>query len=63
MALAGCALVSVVTTVGIVVALLVPALEFFGEVNPVDFLFGTNWAPLSRPRTSACFRSWRARCS
>ena len=34
MALAGCALVSVVTTVGIVIALLVPALEFFGEVNP-----------------------------
>jgi phosphate transport system permease protein len=49
MALAGCALVSVITTVGIVVALLVPALEFFGEVNPLDFLFGTDWAPLFSP--------------
>ena len=37
------------TTVGIVIALLVPALEFFGEVDPVDFLFGTNWAPLFSP--------------
>ena len=49
MALAGCALVSVVTTVGIVIALLVPALEFFAEVNPIEFLFGTNWAPLFSP--------------
>ncbi len=48
-ALAGCALLSVVTTVGIVIALLVPALEFFAEVNPLDFLFGTNWAPLFSP--------------
>ena len=48
-ALAGCALVSVITTVGIVIALLVPALEFFGEVSPIDFLFGTNWAPLFSP--------------
>ena len=48
-ALAGCALVSVITTVGIVVALLVPALEFFREVSPLDFLFGTNWAPLFSP--------------
>ena len=49
MALAGCALVSVITTVGIVIALLVPALEFFREVDPADFLFGTNWAPLFSP--------------
>ena len=49
MALAGCALVSVITTVGIVIALLLPALEFFREVDPADFLFGTNWAPLFSP--------------
>jgi phosphate transport system permease protein len=48
-ALAGCALVSVITTVGIVIALLVPAAEFFGEVNPLDFLLGTDWAPLFSP--------------
>ena len=31
------------------VALLVPAIEFFREVNPIDFFTGTNWAPLFEP--------------
>jgi phosphate transport system permease protein len=44
-----CALVSVATTVGIVVALVEPALEFFGEISVVDFLTGTEWAPLFEP--------------
>ena len=44
--LALCALVSVATTVGIVVALFVPAFEFFGEVSFVDYITGTEWAPL-----------------
>ena len=47
--LAVCALISVATTVGIVVALFVPAIEFFQEVSIVDFLTGTNWAPLFEP--------------
>ena len=47
--LALCALVSVATTVGIVVALFVPAIEFFGEISIVDFLSGTEWAPLFEP--------------
>jgi phosphate transport system permease protein len=47
--LAFCALVSIATTVGIVVALIFPALEFFAEVNPLDFFTGTNWAPLFEP--------------
>jgi phosphate transport system permease protein len=47
--LALCALVSVATTVGIVVALFVPAFEFFGEISIVDFLTGTEWAPLFEP--------------
>ena len=47
--LALCALVSVATTVGIVVALLQPALEFFREVNFIDFITGTRWAPLFEP--------------
>jgi phosphate transport system permease protein len=47
--LALCALVSVATTVGIVVALFVPAFEFFGEVSIVDFLTGTEWSPLFEP--------------
>ena len=47
--LALCAFVSVATTVGIVVALFVPAIEFFGDVSIVDFLTGTEWAPLFEP--------------
>ena len=48
-ALALCAFVSVATTVGIVVALFVPAIEFFSEISIVDFLTGTDWAPLFEP--------------
>jgi phosphate transport system permease protein len=44
-----CALVSVATTVGIVVALLEPAIEFFREISIVDYLTGTDWAPLFEP--------------
>jgi phosphate transport system permease protein len=47
--LALCALVSVATTVGILVALLQPAIDFFREISIVDFLTGTNWAPLFEP--------------
>jgi phosphate transport system permease protein len=48
-ALALCAFVSVATTVGIVVALFLPAIEFFGEISIVDFLTGREWAPLFEP--------------
>jgi phosphate transport system permease protein len=44
--LALCALVSVATTVGIVAALFLPAFEFFQTVNFVDYITGTEWAPL-----------------
>jgi phosphate transport system permease protein len=47
--LALCALVSVATTVGIVVALFEPAIEFFREVSIGDFLAGSEWAPLFEP--------------
>ena len=47
--LALCALVSVATTVGIVVALFVPAFEFFREISIVDFLTGRDWSPLFEP--------------
>jgi phosphate transport system permease protein len=47
--LALCALISVATTVGIVLSLLLPALEFFAEVSPVGFFTGTTWAPLFEP--------------
>jgi phosphate transport system permease protein len=47
--LAVCALVSVATTVGIVIALFVPAFEFFQAISIVDFLTGTDWSPLFEP--------------
>lgn len=39
------AAVTVVTTVGILIALLIPSLSFFAEVPVLEFLFGTRWAP------------------
>ena len=44
-ALLGCALVSILTTVGIVVVLVVEAAQFFREVSVVEFLTGTKWSP------------------
>jgi phosphate transport system permease protein len=44
-----CALISVATTVGIVLALFLPAIEFFQDVSIVEFLTGTEWAPLFEP--------------
>jgi phosphate transport system permease protein len=46
-----CAFVSVATTIGIVVALAQPTIEFFGKVNVLDYLTGTNWAPLFKPQS------------
>jgi phosphate transport system permease protein len=47
--LAACAFVSIATTVGILVALLEPSLDFFREVPVWDFVSGTNWSPLFEP--------------
>jgi phosphate transport system permease protein len=38
--------ISVLTTLGIVLSLVLPALDFFREVSPWEFLTGTTWAPL-----------------
>ena len=46
-----CALLSVVTTVGIVVTLLTEAVPFFGEVSILSFLTGTVWTPLFADRS------------
>jgi phosphate transport system permease protein len=40
------AVVSVLTTFGIVISLLIPSIEFFTEIPIGDFLFGTTWTPL-----------------
>ena len=39
-----CALVAIMTTVGIVMSVLFESIRFFGQVSPVDFLFGTQWS-------------------
>lgn len=43
------AAVAVLTTAAIILALLVPSIEFFGTVSPVAFLTGTDWSPLFEP--------------
>jgi phosphate ABC transporter permease protein PstC len=40
------AAISVLTTIGIVFALLSESLSFFGEVSLTDFLLGSKWTPL-----------------
>lgn len=44
-----CALLSVLTTIGIVVALLDVALGFFAEVPVTEFLTGLRWSPTIEP--------------
>ena len=41
-----CAAITVLTTVGIVVILVVEGLQFFGEVSPWEFFTGRKWTPL-----------------
>ncbi|MDQ4149986.1 MAG: phosphate ABC transporter permease subunit PstC [Actinomycetota bacterium] len=40
-----CGLISVLTTVGIVMALLSETINFFREISPLDYFTGTSWAP------------------
>ena len=46
-----CALISIVTTAGIVWVLASESFLFFREVSPFSFLFGTRWAPMLEPRS------------
>ncbi len=41
----GAAWISILITGGILIALLIPSMEFFAQVPVTDFLFGTRWAP------------------
>jgi len=43
------AVVSILTTTGIVVSLLRETIVFFGEIGFVDYIFGTKWSPLFEP--------------
>ncbi|MGZ8401299.1 MAG: phosphate ABC transporter permease subunit PstC [Methyloceanibacter sp.] len=40
-----CALVAILTTLGIVLSLLIEALRFFEKVSPFEFFFGLSWEP------------------
>lgn len=42
-----CAVIAILTTVGIVFALLGPTIGFFVDIPLTNFLFGTHWSPLS----------------
>lgn len=44
--LAFCALITILTTIGIIGVLLYEAIGFFREVSIIDFLTGTEWTPL-----------------
>lgn len=46
-----CALLSIFTTLGIILTLSFETFEFFREISPLEFLFGTRWAPLLVPRS------------
>ena len=50
-ALGLCALVTLVTTIGIVLVLSSETIPFFQEVSITDFLFGTRWTPLLEPKS------------
>src|SRR5690625_1714157 len=45
-ALAACALITILTTVGIILVLVIEAVAFFREVSIVEFLTSTKWTPL-----------------
>ena len=49
--LALCAIMSIVTTVGIVVILLSEAIPFFTEVSFWEFVTGKDWSPLFTPQS------------
>jgi phosphate transport system permease protein len=45
------AMVSVITTLGIVITLVVESAGFFREVSPWEFLTGTRWTPILKPQS------------
>ena len=44
--LAACSVITILTTIGIILILLVEAVAFFQEVSIIDFLTDTQWTPL-----------------
>lgn len=50
-ALFTCASISIFTTLGIIYILLSESFQFFTHISPIEFFFGTEWAPLFEPRS------------
>jgi phosphate transport system permease protein len=48
--LLSCATISIITTVGIVLVLVIESMQFFRTVSVVEFLTGTKWSPLLKPQ-------------
>ncbi|MFA7440450.1 MAG: phosphate ABC transporter permease subunit PstC [Sphingomonadaceae bacterium] len=48
-------LVAILTTFGIVASLIFESMRFFSKVSPIEFLFGTHWAPESGTYGSGSF--------
>jgi len=46
-----CALVTVLTTLGIIIVLITGSIPFFRNVSIVQFFTGTEWSPIIRPRS------------
>jgi phosphate transport system permease protein len=46
-----CATVSILTTIGILFTLFYQALSFFDEISVWEFLTGTRWTPILKPRS------------
>lgn len=47
----GCALISVLTTIGILFSLISQAMGFFFEVSVWEFISGTRWTPILKPQS------------
>jgi phosphate transport system permease protein len=37
--------IAILTTIGIILSLMFESIRFFGQVNPLEFLFGLTWSP------------------
>ena len=48
---ATCALVTVLTTIGIILVLIEGSVGFFADVSLVEYLSGTEWSPIIEPRS------------
>jgi len=57
-----CALVTVLTTFGIIAVLVTGAIPFFREVSLIEFFTGTTWSPLSEPRVYGIWPLIWGRC-